>query len=101
MPYCIYILRLQNSQLYVGSTDNLNRRLGEHLSGFGGRTTALSGPPELLYSEPQPDHSSALKRENQIKGWTHAKKLALIQGDLEQLKKLARSHSVANARLSE
>ena len=68
MAYYVYILRLRNGQFYVGSTDDLQRRLGEHLAGHGGRTTSLLGPPELLYSEPQPDHSATLKREHQLKG---------------------------------
>lgn len=52
MGYFVYILRLQNDQLYVGSTNDLERRLAEHQSGHGCKTTALFGPPDLLYSEP-------------------------------------------------
>lgn len=92
MNYCVYILRLRNGQFYVGSTDDLQRRLGEHLAGHGSRTTALWGPPQLLYSEPHPDHCSALQREHQLKGWSHAKKLALVRGELEHLKQLAQCH---------
>ncbi len=53
----------------------------------------MLGPVELLYSEPYPDRSSAIKRERQLKRWSHAKKLALINGDIAELKRLAHSHA--------
>lgn len=90
MPYYVYILRLRNGHLYVGSTSDLNARLAAHRSGSGCRTTCESPPIELLYSEPWPDRTSALERERQLKRWSRAKKLALIHGDLGGLKKLAR-----------
>jgi predicted GIY-YIG superfamily endonuclease len=97
MPFHVYILRLRNDQLYVGSTEDLPRRLAEHQSGSGCKTTAQSGPIELVYSESHPDHSSALRRELQLKRWSRAKKLALIQGDLANLKRLAQSQTVHRA----
>ena len=90
MRYYIYILRLQNSRLYVGSTNNLSRRLAEHCSGSGGKTTADSSPTHLLYYESFSDRQSALQRERQIKRWSRAKKIALVNGDLAELKRLAR-----------
>ncbi len=80
MTYHVYILRLQDNRLYVGSTSNLNRRLAEHRSGSGSQATAKSPPTHLLYSETFPDHHSALLRERQLKRWSHAKKLALAEG---------------------
>lgn len=91
MRFHVYILRLRDGQLYVGSTDNLPRRLAEHQAGTACRTTAMFGPVELLYSEPHPDRSSAIRRERQIKNWSRAKKLALISGNLTELKRLAQS----------
>jgi predicted GIY-YIG superfamily endonuclease len=91
VSFYIYILRLSNDQLYVGSTDDLARRFAEHQAGSGCRTTALFRPVELVYSERHPDRSSAVEREHQLKRWSHAKKLALIQGKLAELKRLARS----------
>jgi predicted GIY-YIG superfamily endonuclease len=97
MPFHVYILRLRDGQFYVGSTEDLTRRLTEHRAGTASRTTALLGPVELIFSEPHPDRSSAVRRERQIKGWSRAKKLALIKGDLAELKRLARSQSVHRA----
>ena len=94
VAYCLFILRLRNGQSYVESTDDFQRRYGEQLAGHGGKTTALLGPPEILHSEPQHDHASARKREHQPEGWSHARKLALIRGDLAKLKEVARCDSV-------
>ncbi len=84
----VYILKCRNDDLYTGITDNLQRRFDEHKSGKGGHFTRSFGAEEILYSEEHMNKSSALKREAQIKGWTRKKKLALIEGDLELLKKL-------------
>lgn len=94
MGFTVCILRLSNGQLYVGSTDNLARRLAEHQAGTGCRTTAMFLPVELVYSEVHPDRSSAIERERQLKRWSKAKKLALIDGNATELKRLSRSHSV-------
>ncbi len=83
----VYILECKNKFLYTGITNNLERRYKEHLK----RTTHYTGynPPEkIAYKEPHLTKSQALKREAQIKRWTRRKKLALINGDLELLKKL-------------
>lgn len=88
--YSVYILRLQNGHLYVGSTSDLPRRLAEHRSGSGGKTTADSPAIELIYSEVFPDRPTALQRERQLKRWSHAKKQALASGNLTELRKLAR-----------
>ncbi len=101
MGFYVYILRLANGQLYVGSTNNLPRRLAEHRTGNGGRTTALSATVELLYSESHPDRSAAVKREQQVKRWTRAKKLALIKNDINGLKHLAQCHSALSVKASE
>ena len=84
----VYILECKNGDLYTGITDNIQRRLKEHISGKGGHSTKSFGAEEILFSEEHPDKPSALKREAQIKGWTRKKKLALIKGDVELLKKL-------------
>ena len=90
MVWFVYILRLQNDRLYIGSTNDLRRRLAEHRSGSGSKATSESPPVELLYRESWHDHVSALERERQIKRWSRAKKLALVNGDLAELKRLAR-----------
>ncbi len=48
--FIVYILRLSNAQLYIGSTGNLSCCLAKHRSGSGSRATALSAPLELARS---------------------------------------------------
>jgi predicted GIY-YIG superfamily endonuclease len=84
----VYILECKNGALYTGITNNLERRVKEHYRGKGGRFTQSFKVNKLLYSKIYPTKFQALKRETQIKGWTRRKKLALIKGDLELLKKL-------------
>ena len=91
MPHYVYILKLADGTLYVGSTNNLETRLKDHRRWAGGAFTRIPGAKELLYSEELPDKYSALRREHQLKGWSRAKKLALITGNLVELKKLART----------
>jgi len=89
--YWVYIAELGDGRLYVGVTNNPDRRRIEHQLGHSIRTTRVFGFKKLLYAEPHPDLASARKREVQLKKWTRAKKLASIAGDLTRLKKLSRS----------
>lgn len=84
----VYILECSNGDLYTGITDNLERRFEEHAAGKGGHFTKSFGAEKILFSEKHPDKPSALRREAQFKGWTRRKKLALIAGDAELLKRL-------------
>jgi putative endonuclease len=90
MSHLVYILEMLTGHLYVGSTGDLKRRLMDHAKGFGDRTTRLGGYKRLLYTEFFPDRPSALRRELQLKGWSRAKKLALIEGDRPRLHQLAK-----------
>jgi predicted GIY-YIG superfamily endonuclease len=54
------------------------------------RTSRIFKAGKILYVEPHPDRASAAKREVQIKKWSRAKKMALIEGDIEELKRLAK-----------
>jgi putative endonuclease len=76
----------------VGRAYDLSRRVDEHNSGHGASHTALRRPVNLVYSEPCASSADAAERERQIKGWTRAKKEALIAGDLAQVHKLSRRH---------
>ncbi len=89
MAYSVYMLRLANGRIYVGNTSNLERRLGEHHAGRCW-STARWRPVALIWHEAIESKSDALARERQLKGWTRAKKLALVRGDWKQLSRLAR-----------
>lgn len=80
MPYHVYILECADRSFYTGITTDLKRRVKEHLAGRGCHYTAWKKAKKICYSEEQPDRSSALKREAQIKSWPRKKKIALISG---------------------
>jgi putative endonuclease len=90
MAYTLYILRFSNNSLYIGQTNDLLQRLKDHKS----KTTRASkfskenGDFQLIYREEYLTLIEAMRREKQLKGWTRAKKEALIKGDLVLLKKL-------------
>ena len=87
----MYILKCANDKFYTGSTKNLERRLNQHQSGEGANFTKKHLPVELVYFEIFARIDWAFYRENQIQGWSHKKKEALINGDLQKLKELSRS----------
>jgi predicted GIY-YIG superfamily endonuclease len=84
----VYILRCADDALYVGETDDLELRLVRHNDGRASRYTAVRRLVTLVYSEVHTTRAAALKRERQLKGWTRAKKEALIAGDVQLLKRL-------------
>jgi putative endonuclease len=91
--FYVYFLGLRDGRIYVGHSNNPPRRKGEHDQGKGCRTTGIFGAGEIIYVETHPDRKSAARRERQLKKWSHAKKLALANGDTEALKKLSRCRS--------
>ncbi|OHA83797.1 MAG: hypothetical protein A2937_01865 [Candidatus Yonathbacteria bacterium RIFCSPLOWO2_01_FULL_47_33b] len=90
MGYFVYILLCNQKTFYTGSTDNLERRIKEHKSKKSFYTKQFSDI-ELVYQETCKGKMEAEKREFQIKGWSAAKKRALIGGNKELLKKLSKS----------
>lgn len=85
--YYVYIVQCEDGKFYTGITDDVERRFKEHRH-KGSHFTSYNHATKFLYKESFPNKFQAAKREKQIKGWTWRKKLALINGDLELLKKL-------------
>ena len=73
----------------MGVSQDVRQRLIEHNSGRCQYTSRLR-PWQLIYYETFEKLDSAFKRERQIKGWSRAKKSALIGADLKALKLLAK-----------
>ena len=66
--YFVYILQsLKTGRLYIGHTNNLDRRVEEHNTGRGGKYTRQNGPWKLVYNESSADRPSAVKRELYLK----------------------------------
>jgi putative endonuclease len=79
MPYWVYILASRrNGTLYVGVTNDLVRRVWEHRQGIGGFTTKY-GVTRLVYFEDTPNVTAAIQREKNLKHWSRAWKVALIE----------------------
>lgn len=75
--YYLYILRCQRGKLYTGITSDIQRRFKEHRRKKA-HFTSYNLPEEVIYTETFPDRKQAAKRERQLKRWTRAKKMALI-----------------------
>ena len=97
MKAWLYVLRCADGSYYTGSTNNLPLRLAEHQAGEWSAYTRCRLPVELVYSQEFPSEHEAFLRERQVKGWSRAKKEALIRGDFEALIKLSKSHSSPHA----
>ena len=89
--WILYIIKCRDSQLYTGITENLERRLKEHKR-KGSHFTSYNPATNLLYTEEYINLLQAEEREAQIKHWSRAKKLALINGDKDELRNLSKSH---------
>ncbi len=77
--YFVYILECADGTLYVGSTNNLEKRVREHNElKSGAHYTKIRRPVMLKYKEELPGLSEARKREAEIKKWSRQKKLALF-----------------------
>ena len=86
-----YILECSDGSYYTGHTDNLDARFGQHQCGAGGGYAYKRRPVTLVWTQDFASRIDALQAERQIKGWTRAKKEALIAGDWALLADLARS----------
>jgi putative endonuclease len=79
MPYYVYILtNAHDTTLYIGVTNDLERRLAEHrlklVPGFSEKYNLN----KLLYFEETSDVIAAIEREKQLKGWRRDRKAALV-----------------------
>lgn len=86
--YYTYLLISRTDVIYVGSTNQLSRRISQHklklIPGF----TAKYNVNKLVYYEIYNDPMLAAKREKQLKGWTRNKKLWLIKSRNPEMKEL-------------
>ena len=82
MAYYVYIMASQrNGTLYVGVTNDLVRRADEHKQGSVEGFTNRHDVKDLVFFEEHDEPRSAIQREKNIKHWSRAWKLALIERD--------------------
>jgi predicted GIY-YIG superfamily endonuclease len=84
----LYILRNVRNRLYIGHAENLDQCISDHKTNHGAKFIKDHGNFNLVYTEKYSSRAEAMKREKQLKGWTRAKKEALIANDLALLKRL-------------
>ena len=91
MPAFVHILLCADGSYYLGSTStSLDARIAQHEAGSFGGYTARPRPVSLVFHQEHPRVDEAIAAERQLKGWTRAKKEALIKGDYQALRRLAR-----------
>jgi putative endonuclease len=88
----VYMLRCADGSYYVGTArnDDLNQRIAEHQAGRFHGYTSTRRPVHLVWSDYFDRITDAIEVERKIKGWSRAKKEALIKGDWSEMKGLAR-----------
>ncbi|PIZ46303.1 hypothetical protein COY32_03545 [candidate division WWE3 bacterium CG_4_10_14_0_2_um_filter_41_14] len=89
--YFLYILQNPKGIYYIGVSNDVSRRLREHNSGRGAKITAQRGGFSIVYTEEYQNINVAYAREKQLKGWSRAKKKALVLGNIDELKLLRKS----------
>jgi putative endonuclease len=76
----VYIISNANRTLYVGIAADVLKRMTEHKAGtFENAFTRRYNFDRLVYVEPAPTVRDEARREKQLKGWTRARKIALIE----------------------
>ena len=92
MAAFVYMLRCSDGSYYVGSTvgADLEKRIAEHQSGAFTGYTHSRRPITLVWSEEFDRITDAIAAERQLKGWTRAKKEALVRGDWSRVSTLSR-----------
>ena len=78
--YYVYILTNKyNNVMYIGVTNNLQRRVYEHKNGIYEGFTKKYNVHKLVYCEQCHDVKDAIRREKQLKHWSREKKNALVR----------------------
>lgn len=90
MTFWAYMLRCSDGRYYVGQTDNLEFRIAQHNHGGFCDFTARRRPVALVWSETFSTREEAIAGERRVKGWSRAKKAALIDADWARIHELAK-----------
>jgi putative endonuclease len=77
--YFVYIMSNPSRTLYTGLTNSIRRRVREHKLKLTPGFAAKYNITRLVYYESFVDVRNAIEREKQIKSWTRAKRVALIE----------------------
>jgi tRNA/rRNA methyltransferase len=96
VDFYAYLLRCADGHHYAGHTDDLDARIAQHQAGAIPYTQKRR-PVTLVWSGHFPERDQAFAVQRRIKGWSRAKKEALIRGDREALSALAKKPALRYA----
>ena len=89
-PFFVYLLDCADRSYYCGHTDNIETRMQQHEVSESGYVSTRK-PFELVWQGEFETREGAIAFEQQVKGWSRAKKEALIAGDWDRIQELAKS----------
>jgi len=88
--YWLYMMsNCWHTVLYTGVSNSLEQRVAQHKSGRFPGFTKQYNATELVYCEEFSEIDQAIRREKQVKGWSRAKKNALVEALNPEWKDLA------------
>src|ERR1700760_5127913 len=96
--YFVYIMASRTRVLYCGMTNSLERRVSEHSAGTTPGFTSDYRCERLVWFERYQYVRNAIARETEIKTWTRAKKIALIEEQNPSRADLSESYGTENCR---
>ena len=96
-PFFVYLIECADVSYYTGQTDDIENRMTQHGLGQIGYTSSRK-PLKLLWQGEFETREAAIAFEQQIKGWSRAKKEALIAGNWAKIQQLAKSKSSTRLR---
>ena len=100
MPYAIYILKCSDGTYYTGLTKDLDARVKDHENGAYPESYTFSRRPvKLVWSIITESYQEAFQWEHQIKGWSRAKKEALIRGDIDGIHEIVKEERAKRERV--
>ena len=89
MTYYVYILTNKSNTLYVGVTNDLERRINEHSFKYVSGFTSKYNLNKLVFYQEFSAINDAITAEKKIKGWTRKKKMDLVKTINPEFKDLA------------
>jgi|SRR5438105_3066211 len=91
MAFYAYMLRCVDYSYYVGHTDDLDHRIAQHHAGEIAAYTQNRRPVRLVFIQEFATREEVLAAERQLKGWSRAKKEALVLQNWARVRRLAQS----------
>jgi putative endonuclease len=89
--YFVYMVLCRDRTFYTGITHDVDVRVGQHNAGvYPDCYTYTRRPVRLVFSTDFKEVLDAIAFEKQLKGWSRAKKIALVRGDWPEIVRLAR-----------